>query len=162
MIFPKFRLSRFSEVSLIAILDADKEGFLRNETSLIQIIGRAARNAEGRVIMYADSVTDSMERAITETERRRAIQTAYNKEHGITPKTIVKPVSEMIGLTQIIDGENENEDAIDAKKYKKLSYKDRNTMIEDLTAEMRKASEKLDFERAAKIRDKIKKLKTIR
>ena len=150
------------EVSLIAILEADKEGFLRNETSLIQIIGRAARNAEGRVIMYADSVTDSMERAITETERRRAIQTAYNKEHGITPKTIVKPVSEMIGLTQIIDGENENEDAIDAKKYKKLSYKDRNTMIEDLTAEMRKASEKLDFERAAKIRDKIKKLKTIR
>ena len=150
------------EVSLIAILEADKEGFLRNETSLIQIIGRAARNAEGRVIMYADSVTDSMERAITETERRRAIQTAYNKEHGITPKTIVKPVSDMIGLTQIIDGENENEDAIDAKKYKKLSYKDRNTMIEDLTAEMRKASEKLDFERAAKIRDKIKKLKTIR
>ena len=150
------------EVSLIAILEADKEGFLRNETSLIQIIGRAARNAEGRVIMYADSVTDSMERAITETERRRAIQTSYNKEHGITPKTIVKPVSEMIGLTQIIDGENENEDAIDAKKYKKLSYKDRNTMIEDLTAEMRKASEKLDFERAAKIRDKIKKLKTIR
>lgn len=150
------------EVSLIAILEADKEGFLRNETSLIQIIGRAARNAEGRVIMYADSVTDSMERAITETERRRAIQTAYNKEHGITPKTIVKPVSEMIGLTQIIDGENENEDAIDAKKYKKLSYKDRNTMIEDLTAEMRKASEKLDFEHAAKIRDKIKKLKTIR
>lgn len=150
------------EVSLIAILEADKEGFLRNETSLIQIIGRAARNAEGRVIMYADSVTDSMGRAITETERRRAIQTAYNKEHGITPKTIVKPVSEMIGLTQIIDGENENEDAIDAKKYKKLSYKDRNTMIEDLTAEMRRASEKLDFERAAKIRDKIKKLKTIR
>ena len=150
------------EVSLIAILEADKEGFLRNETSLIQIIGRAARNAEGRVIMYADSVTDSMERAITETERRRAIQTAYNKEHGITPKTIVKPVSEMMGLTQIIDVENENEDAIDAKKYKKLSYKDRNTMIEDLTAEMRKASEKLDFERAAKIRDKIKKLKTIR
>ena len=150
------------EVSLIAILEADKEGFLRNETSLIQIIGRAARNAEGRVIMYADSVTDSMERAITETERRRAIQTAYNKEHGITPKTIVKPVSEMMGLTQIIDVENENEDAMDAKKYKKLSYKDRNTMIEDLTAEMRKASEKLDFERAAKIRDKIKKLKTIR
>ena len=150
------------EVSLIAILEADKEGFLRNETSLIQIIGRAARNAEGRVIMYADSVTDSMERAITETERRRAIQTAYNKEHGITPKTIVKPVSEMMGLTQIIDVENENEDAIDAKKYKKLSYKDRNTMIEDLTAEMRKASEKLDFERAAKIRDKIKKLKPIR
>ena len=150
------------EVSLIAILEADKEGFLRNETSLIQIIGRAARNAEGRVIMYADSVTDSMERAITETERRRAIQTAFNKEHGITPKTIVKPVSEMMGLTQIIDVENENEDAIDAKKYKKLSYKDRNTMIEDLTAEMRKASEKLDFERAAKIRDKIKKLKTIR
>ena len=150
------------EVSLIAILEADKEGFLRYETSLIQIIGRAARNAEGRVIMYADSVTDSMERAITETERRRAIQTAYNKEHGITPKTIVKPVSEMMGLTQIIDVENENEDAIDAKKYKKLSYKDRNTMIEDLTAEMRKASEKLDFERAAKIRDKIKKLKTIR
>ena len=150
------------EVSLIAILEADKEGFLRNETSLIQIIGRAARNAEGRVIMYADSVTDSMERAITETERRRAIQTAYNKEHGITPKTIVKPVSEMMGLTQIIDVENENEGAIDAKKYKKLSYKDRNTMIEDLTAEMRKASEKLDFERAAKIRDKIKKLKTIR
>ena len=150
------------EVSLIAILEADKEGFLRNETSLIQIIGRAARNAEGRVIMYADSVTDSMERAITETERRRAIQTAYNKEHGITPKTIVKPVSEMMGLTQIIDVENENEGAIDAKKYKKLSYKDRNTMIEDLTAEMRKASEKLDFERAAKIRDKIKKLKIIR
>ncbi|MBS5737475.1 MAG: excinuclease ABC subunit UvrB [Clostridiales bacterium] len=150
------------EVSLIALLEADKEGFLRNETSLIQIIGRAARNAEGRVIMYADSVTESMEKAITETERRRNIQTEYNKKHGITPKTIIKPISDVIGISQIVNDYETDETEVAVKKFRKLSYQERKAEIEKLTAEMRAASERLDFEFAAQLRDKIKKLKTVR
>ncbi len=137
------------EVSLVAILDADKEGFLRSETSLIQTIGRAARNAGGQVIMYADSVTDSMERAIRETNRRREIQMAYNKEHGITPKTIVKSVAEIIEISA--------KDTID-KKGKRLSDMEKQKLIKAYTAEMKEAAKLLEFEQAALLRDKIKKL----
>ena len=137
------------EVSLVAILDADKEGFLRSETSLIQTIGRAARNAGGQVIMYADSVTDSMERAIRETNRRREIQMAYNKEHGIVPKTIVKSVAEIIEISA--------KDTID-KKGKRLSDMEKQKLIRAYTAEMKEAAKLLEFEQAAFLRDKIKKL----
>ncbi len=137
------------EVSLVAILDADKEGFLRSETSLIQTIGRAARNAEGQVIMYADSVTDSMERALRETNRRREIQMAYNKEHGIVPKTIVKSVAEIIEISA--------KDTID-KKGKRLSRMEKEKLIKAYTAEMKEAAKLLEFEQAAFLRDKIKKL----
>ena len=141
------------EVSLVAILDADKEGFLRSETSLIQTIGRAARNADGTVIMYADTVTGSMERAISETERRRGIQAEYNKEHGITPKTIQKDVHEIIEATVEADGKDtakrgEKPDAFDAEKA-----------IAELTVEMKKAAELLQFELAAKLRDEINRLR---
>lgn len=138
------------EVSLVAILDADKEGFLRSETSLIQTIGRAARNAEGKVIMYADSVTPSMERAITETNRRREKQMKYNAEHGIVPKTIVKDVREIIEISSKSD---------DGKALSKLSKKEREAMIVQLTAEMKAAAKILEFEHAAYLRDKIEKLK---
>ena len=137
------------EVSLVAILDADKEGFLRSETSLIQTIGRAARNAEGRVILYADSVTDSMERALRETNRRREIQMAYNKEHGIVPKTIVKSVAEIIEISA--------KDTID-KKGKHLSRMEKEKLIKAYTAEMKEAAKLLEFEQAAFLRDKIRKL----
>ena len=137
------------EVSLVAILDADKEGFLRSETSLIQTIGRAARNAEGQVIMYADSVTDSMERALRETNRRREIQMAYNKEHGIVPKTIVKSVAEIIEISA--------KDTID-KKGKRLSRMEKEKLIKAYTAEMKEAAKLLEFEQAAFLRDKIKRL----
>ncbi len=140
------------EVSLIAILDADKEGFLRSETSLIQTIGRAARNAGGQVIMYADSVPGSMERAINETERRRSIQTAFNKEHGIVPKTIIKEVREVLEIT--------SKKKIEEKSSKKkLSAKERSELIEKLTLEMKNAAKMLEFEHAAYLRDKIKELK---
>lgn len=138
------------EVSLVAILDADKEGFLRSETSLIQTIGRAARNAEGKVIMYADSVTPSMERAITETNRRREKQTRYNEEHGIVPKTIVKDVRDVIEISS---------KSGDDKSLSKLSKKEREAMIIRLTAEMKAAAKILEFEHAAYLRDKIEKLK---
>lgn len=138
------------EVSLVAILDADKEGFLRSETSLIQTIGRAARNAEGTVIMYADSVTPSMERAITETNRRREKQMQYNEEHGIIPKTIVKDVHEIIEISSKND---------DDKAVSKLSKKEREAMIVRLTAEMKAAAKILEFEHAAYLRDRIEKLK---
>lgn len=140
------------EVSLVAILDADKEGFLRSERSLIQTIGRAARNAEGKVILYADSVTLSMERAIQETERRRAIQQAYNKEYGIIPKTIKKDVSEILEIST-----HQEEDSA-KKKQKKLSASERKRMIEQLTREMKDAAKLLEFEHAAYLRDKIKEL----
>lgn len=138
------------EVSLVAILDADKEGFLRSETSLIQTIGRAARNSEGTVIMYADSVTPSMERAITETLRRREKQMKYNTEHGITPKTIVKDVHEIIEISAKSDEE---------KAISKMSRKEREALITKLTTEMKAAAKILEFEHAAYLRDRIEKLR---
>lgn len=139
------------EVSLVAVLDADKEGFLRSTRSLIQITGRAARNSEGMVIMYADSVTESMRVAITETERRREIQQKYNEEHGITPKTIVKKVSEILEISTHSDSEFKN--------TKKLSKLQKQQLIESLTKEMKAAAKLLEFEHAAYLRDKIKKLR---
>ncbi len=141
------------EVSLVAILDADKEGFLRSETSLIQTIGRAARNADGTVIMYADSVTGSMSRAIKETERRRAIQAQYNKEHGIVPKTIKKEVRAVIEIT------SRDESAKNKKQTKKLTAAEKEKIIAKMTAEMKEAAKQLDFERAAYLRDEIAKMK---
>jgi excinuclease ABC subunit B len=138
------------EVSLVAILDADKEGFLRSERSLIQTSGRAARNASGKVIMYADTVTPSMEAAIRETSRRRELQIAYNQEHGITPKTIQKKVSEILEIS------THKEDKKKKKKY--LSPIERRQMIEQLTREMKAAAKLLEFEHAAFLRDKIKEL----
>ena len=138
------------EVSLVAILDADKEGFLRSETSLVQTIGRAARNAEGEVIMYADTVTDSMERAIGETERRRDIQSRYNTEHGITPKTVIKDVRDIIEIGQKVK---------DEKPISKMSRIEKETEIKRLTAEMKQAAKILEFEHAAYLRDKINKLR---
>lgn len=138
------------EVSLVAILDADKEGFLRSERSLIQTIGRAARNSSGKVIMYADTVTPSMEAAIRETNRRRKLQVAYNQEHGITPKTIQKKVSEILEIS------THKEDKKKKKKY--LSPIERHQMIEQLTREMKAAAKLLEFEHAAFLRDKIKDL----
>ncbi|WP_278833610.1 excinuclease ABC subunit UvrB [Mitsuokella multacida] len=141
------------EVSLIAILDADKEGFLRSDTSLIQIIGRAARNARGHVIMYADRITDSMKRAIDETARRREIQDGYNKAHGITPKTIVKPIKPLIETTLVAESGGKYEVKKGSKK--KLTKKDRENLIKTLTREMQQASRALEFERAAELRDMI-------
>lgn len=140
------------EVSLIAILDADKEGFLRSDTSLIQIIGRAARNAHGHVIMYADRITDSMRRAIDETARRREIQDAYNKAHGIIPKTIVKPIKPLIETTLVAETGGKYEVK---KGRKKLTKKDKEKLIKTLTREMQQASRALEFERAAELRDMI-------
>ena len=140
------------EVSLIAILDADKEGFLRSDTSLIQIIGRAARNANGHVIMYADRITDSMKRAMDETARRREIQDAYNKAHGIVPKTIVKPIKPLIETTLVAETGGKYEVK---KGKKKLTKKDKEKLIKTLTREMQQASRALEFERAAELRDMI-------
>jgi excinuclease ABC subunit B len=139
------------EVSLVAILDADKEGLFRSETSLIQTIGRAARNASGKVIMYADTITRSMKNAISETNRRREIQMAYNKEHGIVPKTIVKSVHDVIDIGKKVQD--------DKKKQKKLSRAEKDKLIVELTNEMHKAARALDFERAAYLRDRIKELR---
>ena len=143
------------EVSLVAILDADKEGFLRAERSLIQTIGRAARNANGKVIMYADSITGSMRRAIAETERRRKIQQEYNQKHGIVPKTIKK------GIRDLIDIGLPSDEAADTKKKetqntKKISRAERDKLIENMTREMKEAAKRLDFELAAYLRDRIK------
>lgn len=140
------------EVSLVAILDADKEGFLRSETSMVQTIGRAARNAHGQVIMYADNVTGSMERAIRETERRRSLQMAFNEEHGIVPQTIIKDVHEVIEISR-------KEDVEEQTSKKKLSKKERDALIESLTAQMKEAAKMLEFEHAAFLRDEIAKLK---
>ena len=142
------------EVSLVAILDADKEGFLRAETSLIQTIGRAARNAEGKVIMYADKITGSMERAIKETNRRREIQSKYNAENGIVPKTIVKSVRDLIDISM--------DDTAKSRKKKngaKLTNKEKEELIEKLTKEMREAARHLEFEKAAFLRDKISEIR---
>ena len=138
------------EVALVAILDADKEGFLRSETSLIQTIGRAARNSEGQVIMYADSVTPSMERAIRETQRRRALQQEYNERNGIVPKTIVKKVSDIIEISSTAENSS--------KKGRKLTKAERDKLIIELTKQMRDAAKLLDFEQAAYLRDRIKEL----
>lgn len=143
------------EVSLIAILDADKEGFLRSETSLIQTIGRAARNSNGHVIMYGDTITRSMDVAITETNRRREIQEEYNEEHNITPTTINKSVRKRIQNTFVAE-ENEN---YDANKVTEFSKDEIEVIIENLNTEMLKAAEELDFERAATLRDQIRNLK---
>ena len=146
------------EVSLVAILDADKEGFLRNERSLIQTIGRASRNEHGAVIMYADTVTDSMKAAIDETAHRRAIQVAYNKKHGITPKTIVKPIRSLISVTKGSDDTGEKDDFVESD-FEQMSKKDQKGMLARLTEEMRDAAKKLDFEQAATLRDTIIELK---
>ena len=143
------------EVSLVAILDADKEGFLRSERSLIQTIGRAARNANGHVIMYADHITDSMEKAISETKRRRAIQEAYNKEYGITPKTIQKGIRDVIRATYAA----EEQETYEKSPKKKLSAEEKNRLIASLETEMKEAAKALDFERAAQLRDAILELK---
>ncbi len=141
------------EVSLVAILDADKEGFLRGEISLVQTIGRAARNADGTVIMYADTVTGSMDRAIKETERRRRIQDEYNKAHGITPKTIIKDISTPLAITTVADiaeAEKSEKGKLTPEKKKKL--------IDKLTSDMKRAAKELDFETAAILRDRIRRL----
>ena len=142
------------EVSLICILDADKEGFLRSQRSLIQIIGRAARNANGKVIMYADSITESMKNAINETNRRRAIQQEYNKINNIVPKTIIKDIKEPPSFIK-------NEDLIDKSmsKSNKLSKKALEELINSLTKDMKEAAKNLDFEQAANLRDMILELK---
>ena len=137
------------EVSLVAILDADKEGFLRSEISLVQTIGRAARNSSGKVIMYADGMTGSMERAINETRRRRGIQQAYNEKHGITPKTIVKEIRAPLEITVKKDG---------GKGEQELTPEAKKKLIDRLTAEMKRAAKDLDFETAAALRDRIRRL----
>ena len=133
------------EVSLIAIMDADKQGFLRSERSLIQTIGRCARNENGHVIMYADTISESMDKAIKETARRREIQEEYNKEHNIVPKTIIKEIRDLIS----------NEEEVKEKKKDKLSKKEKLNMIENLTKEMNESAKRLDFEKAAELRDII-------
>jgi len=144
------------EVSLVAILDADKEGFLRAERSLIQTIGRAARNANGRVIMYADKITESMDKAIRETERRRSIQLAFNEKHGITPQTVQKRVRDVIEATRVAE---QKADYLAEAKTEKMSKKDRASLIERLEKEMKEAAKNLQFERAAELRDAILELK---
>ena len=143
------------EITLVAILDADKEGFLRSATSLIQTIGRAARNAEGKVIMYADSVTRSMESAINETERRRKIQLEYNEKHGIKPKTIIKDVRDVIKISS----KSETDGKTSKQKQKQMSAAEKQALIEKLTVEMKNAAKLLEFEHAAYLRDRINELK---
>ena len=147
------------EVSLVAILDADKEGFLRNERSLIQTIGRAARNAHGAVIMYADTITDSMQKAIDETKRRRTIQEAYNQKHGITPKTIIKPIQEAISaVKKVEDTEADQSAEFTAQDFGRLTAAAQAQMLAELTEQMRAAAKRLDFEQAATLRDTIMEL----
>ena len=144
------------EVSLVAILDADKEGFLRNERSLIQTIGRAARNEHGAVIMYADTITDSMKAAINETKRRRTIQEQYNKEHGIVPKTIIKPIQDAISAVKPAEKQDDDQSAeFTDQDFAKLSAKQQQDMIDELTEQMRSAAKRLDFEQAATLRDTV-------
>ena len=143
------------EISLVAILDADKEGFLRSETSLIQTIGRAARNAEGHVIMYADVITDSMRAAIDETARRREIQQKYNQEHGITPQTIKKAVRELISISRAVA----KEEVAMEKDPESMNLEELKKLVEDVQKKMRKAAAELDFETAAQLRDKMIELK---
>ena len=142
------------EITLVAILDADKEGFLRSETSLIQTIGRAARNADGHVIMYADNMTDSMKAAIDETYRRRGIQEAYNNEHGITPTTIKKAVRDLIAISKAADSVS----SID-KDVESMDKAEIQKLIKELEKKMFKAAAELDFENAALLRDKVSELR---
>jgi excinuclease ABC subunit B len=142
------------EVSLVAILDADKEGFLRSESALIQTIGRAARHVEGKVIMYADGMTGSMQRAIEETYRRREIQQKYNEEHNITPKSVAKEIS--AGLRAIIP-EKEKSKKLDLRK---IPREELPTIVKELTSQMQLAAANLEFERAAELRDQIEDIKT--
>ena len=144
------------EITLVAILDADKEGFLRSETSLVQTIGRAARNVDGHVIMYADTITDSMRHAIDETNRRRKIQDAYNKEHGITPQSIKKDIRDLISLDtgESVTAKKERE-----KDPESMTKKELNAEIARLTKKMNKAAMELNFEEAAVLRDELKELK---
>ena len=143
------------EISLVAILDADKEGFLRSETSLIQTIGRAARNAKGHVIMYGDNMTDSMRKAIDETNRRRKIQQAYNEEHGIVPQTIKKEVRDLISITKKVS----EEEASFEKDPESMSEEELKVCIEKVNKKMKKAAAELDFEQAAILRDQMVELK---
>ena len=143
------------EITLVAILDADKEGFLRSETSLIQTIGRAARNAEGHVIMYADVMTDSMKQAIEETERRRKVQMKYNEEHGITPQTIKKSVRDLIAVSKKVAAEELRME----KDPESMSVQELEKLIKELTKQMKKAAAELNFEAAAELRDKLVELK---
>ena len=143
------------EITLVAILDADKEGFLRSETSLIQTIGRAARNSEGHVIMYADVMTDSMRKAIEETSRRRALQEAYNQEHGITPTTIKKAVRDLIAVSKKVA---ETEVKL-SKDPESMNKKELTRLIAQVEKQMRAAAADLNFEQAAKLRDKMIELK---
>ncbi|MDN6194018.1 MAG: UvrB/UvrC motif-containing protein, partial [Alkalibacterium sp.] len=145
------------EVSLVTILDADKEGFLRSSRALIQTMGRAARNENGKVIMYADRITDSMRNAIDETERRRAIQEEYNQEHGITPTTIKKEVRDLIKISTDVDEEEKN---LSEETIKKLSQRERMELIETIELEMKEAAKDLNFEKAADLRDVVMELKT--
>ena len=147
------------EVSLVAILDADKEGFLRAERSLIQTIGRAARNANGKVIMYADTITHSMERAISETNRRRKIQIDYNTANGIVPQTIIKEVRDVIEIGKAADKALGSTDKIGNKPVKKLTKREKDKLIDELTKQMKEASKRLEFEQAAFLRDKIKEIR---
>jgi len=143
------------EITLIAILDADKEGFLRSETSLIQTIGRAARNVEGHVIMYADTITDSMKRAMDETQRRRDLQMQYNEEHGITPQTIKKAVRDLISISKKVAAEELRME----KDPESMSRAELEKLINDVSKQMRKAAAELNFEAAAQLRDKMIELK---
>lgn len=143
------------EITLVAILDADKEGFLRSKTSLIQTIGRAARNSEGHVIMYADNMTDSMREAIEETNRRRTIQMKYNEEHGITPQTIQKAVRDLISISKEIEQEQMRFD----KDPESMSEDEIQKLVAKIEKQMRKAAADLDFETAAELRDKMVELK---
>jgi excinuclease ABC subunit B len=144
------------EIALVAILDADKEGFLRSEISLIQIIGRAARNAEGHVIMYADMITDSMRCAIEETNRRRQIQQKYNEEHGITPQTIKKAVRDLISISKKVDG---LETGDIQKDMESMSTKELEKLVASITKKMHKAAAELNFEQAAQLRDQMMEVK---
>lgn len=145
------------EVSLVAILDADKEGFLRAYRPLVQTMGRAARNANGEVIMYADKITDSMREAIDATNRRRELQMQFNKEHNITPKTIIKPIRRAISVTKDTE-EKEKSDSFADLNFDELTAKQRQEMIKNLQAQMQEAAKKLDFEEAATLRDAIMEL----
>lgn len=142
----------------VAILDADKEGFLRSETSLIQTIGRAARNAQGHVIMYADVITESMQSAIAETKRRRGIQQKYNEEHGITPQTIQKSVRELISISKKVAREEQQF----AKDPESMSNKELDKLIAEVRKKMERAAAELNFEAAAELRDKMRELKKFR